>query len=113
MSATLKLTYKAIGAEVRRGTYDVVLDGERVERHSNLRRRRWRDRRLPMHRKEILAAGYVRAGSDAKTERSRRTLGHHSTTRFLLARCSASLCRSAEDRGMESGPAGKAARSQG
>ena len=30
MTATLKLTHKAIGAEVRRGTYDVVLDGERV-----------------------------------------------------------------------------------
>ena len=30
MSATLKLTHKAIGAEVRRGTYDVVLDAERV-----------------------------------------------------------------------------------
>jgi hypothetical protein len=30
MSATLKLTHKAIGAEVRRGTYDVVLDGQRV-----------------------------------------------------------------------------------
>jgi hypothetical protein len=30
MSATLKLTHKAIGAEVRRGTYDLVLDGERV-----------------------------------------------------------------------------------
>jgi len=30
MSTTLKLTHKAIGAEVRRGTYDVVLDGERV-----------------------------------------------------------------------------------
>ena len=30
MSATLKLTHKAIGAEVRRGTYDVVLDGDRV-----------------------------------------------------------------------------------
>jgi hypothetical protein len=30
MSATLKLTHKAIGAEVRRGTYDIVLDGERV-----------------------------------------------------------------------------------
>ena len=30
MSATLQLTHKAIGAEVRRGTYDVVLDGERV-----------------------------------------------------------------------------------
>ena len=30
MSATLKLTHKAIGAEVRRGTYDVVLDGEHV-----------------------------------------------------------------------------------
>jgi hypothetical protein len=38
---------------------------------------------------------------------------HHSTTRFVLARCSASRCRSAEDRGMESGPAGNAARSQG
>jgi hypothetical protein len=30
MSATLKLTHKAIGAEVRRGTYDIVLDGEHV-----------------------------------------------------------------------------------
>ncbi len=30
MSATLKLTHKAIGAEVRRGTYDVVVDGQRV-----------------------------------------------------------------------------------
>ena len=30
MSATLKLTHKAIGAEIRRGTYDVLLDGERV-----------------------------------------------------------------------------------
>ncbi len=30
MSGTLKLTHKAIGAEVRRGPYEVVLDGERV-----------------------------------------------------------------------------------
>lgn len=30
MSATLKLTHKAIGAEVRRGAYDVEIDGERV-----------------------------------------------------------------------------------
>ena len=30
MSATLTVTHKAIGAEVRRGTYDVLLDGERV-----------------------------------------------------------------------------------
>ncbi len=30
MSATLKLTHKAIGAEIRRGTYDVVLDGKEV-----------------------------------------------------------------------------------
>src|ERR1700684_446874 len=30
MSATLQLTNRASGAEVRRGTYDVVLDGERV-----------------------------------------------------------------------------------
>lgn len=30
MPATLKVTHKAIGAEVRRGAYDVVLDGERV-----------------------------------------------------------------------------------
>jgi len=30
MSATLKLTHKAIGVEVRRGIYDVVVDGERV-----------------------------------------------------------------------------------
>jgi hypothetical protein len=28
MSAVLTLTHKAIGAEVRRGTYDVVVDGE-------------------------------------------------------------------------------------
>lgn len=27
MSATLRLTHKAIGVEVRRGTYDVVVDG--------------------------------------------------------------------------------------
>ena len=30
MTATLRLTHKAIGAEVRRGAYDVVIDGERV-----------------------------------------------------------------------------------
>jgi hypothetical protein len=30
MSATLTLTHKAIGVEVRRGPYDIVLDGERV-----------------------------------------------------------------------------------
>jgi hypothetical protein len=30
MAATLRLTHKTIGVEVRRGTYDVVLDGERV-----------------------------------------------------------------------------------
>ena len=30
MPATLTLTHKAVGAEVRRGTYDVVVDGERV-----------------------------------------------------------------------------------
>ena len=29
MSATVKVTHKAIGAEVRRGAYDIVLDGER------------------------------------------------------------------------------------
>ncbi len=29
MSATLQVTHKAIGAEVRRGPYEVVLDGER------------------------------------------------------------------------------------
>jgi hypothetical protein len=28
MTATLKLTHKAIGAEVRRGAYDVVVDGQ-------------------------------------------------------------------------------------
>jgi hypothetical protein len=28
VAATLKLTHKAIGAEVRRGAYDVVLDGQ-------------------------------------------------------------------------------------
>ncbi|MBF9072624.1 hypothetical protein [Streptacidiphilus fuscans] len=30
MSATLTVTHKAIGAEVRRSPYDIVLDGERV-----------------------------------------------------------------------------------
>jgi hypothetical protein len=30
MPATLKLTHKAIGVEVRRGPYEVVLDGSRV-----------------------------------------------------------------------------------
>ena len=30
MSATLKLTHKAIGVEIRRGTYDIALDGKRV-----------------------------------------------------------------------------------
>jgi hypothetical protein len=30
MSPTLKLTHKGVGAEVRRGAYDVVVDGERV-----------------------------------------------------------------------------------
>jgi hypothetical protein len=30
MAATLKVTHRAIGVEVRRGTYDVVLDGERA-----------------------------------------------------------------------------------
>lgn len=30
MSARLELTHKAIGVEVRRGPYEVVLDGERV-----------------------------------------------------------------------------------
>jgi hypothetical protein len=29
MSATLKITHKAIGAEVRRGTYDIFVDGKR------------------------------------------------------------------------------------
>ena len=30
MSATLKLTHQAIGVEVRRGTFDIVVDGECV-----------------------------------------------------------------------------------
>ncbi|HVM64185.1 MAG TPA: hypothetical protein VMU14_04935 [Acidimicrobiales bacterium] len=30
MPATLRVTHKAIGAEVRRGPYDVLVDGERV-----------------------------------------------------------------------------------
>ncbi len=30
MSATLTVTHKAIGAEVRRGPYDVMIDGEHV-----------------------------------------------------------------------------------
>lgn len=30
MAATLKLTHKAIGVEVRRGPYDIVVDGQRA-----------------------------------------------------------------------------------
>ena len=30
MAATLKVTHRTIGVEVRRGTYDVVVDGERA-----------------------------------------------------------------------------------
>lgn len=30
MSATLKLTHKTIGVEIRRGTYEILLDGEHV-----------------------------------------------------------------------------------
>ena len=30
MSATLRITHKAIGVEVRRGTYDVLVDGKPV-----------------------------------------------------------------------------------
>jgi hypothetical protein len=30
MPATLKITHKAIGVEVRRGTYDIVVDGQRA-----------------------------------------------------------------------------------
>jgi hypothetical protein len=30
MPATLKVTHKAIGAEVRRGPYDVVFDGQQI-----------------------------------------------------------------------------------
>ena len=30
MAATLKLTHKAIGVEVRRGTYDIMVDGQRA-----------------------------------------------------------------------------------
>ena len=30
MSATLRLTHKAIGAEVRRGPYEVIVDGKRM-----------------------------------------------------------------------------------
>ena len=30
MAATLKLSHKAIGVEVRRGTYEIVVDGQRA-----------------------------------------------------------------------------------
>jgi hypothetical protein len=30
MAATLKVTHETIGVEVRRGTYDVVVDGNRA-----------------------------------------------------------------------------------
>lgn len=39
VSATLKITHKAIGAEVRRGTYDIFVDGKRsgsVEMNSTI-----------------------------------------------------------------------------
>jgi hypothetical protein len=83
MTATLKVTHKAIGAEVRRGTYDIVVDGNlagsvemndtieipiepgrhtpassqwpKLQPNSDLRRRREPDRRLPIHRKELSA----------------------------------------------------------
>src|SRR5674476_835525 len=82
MTATLKMTHKAIGVEVRRGTYHIVVDGQRagslemndtieipvepgrhpansqwqkLQPNSYLRGRREPDRRLPMHRKELSA----------------------------------------------------------
>lgn len=30
MTATLKMTHKAIGVEVRRGTYEILIDGQRA-----------------------------------------------------------------------------------
>jgi hypothetical protein len=30
MTATLKMTHKSIGVEVRRGTYEIVVDGQRA-----------------------------------------------------------------------------------
>jgi len=45
MSATLQLTHKAIGAEVRRGAYDVVLDGEHAGSVETRSRMSWRRRR--------------------------------------------------------------------
>jgi hypothetical protein len=30
MTATLKITHKAIGVEVRRGRYDIIVDGQRA-----------------------------------------------------------------------------------
>ena len=46
MAATLKLTHKAIGVEVRRGTYDIVVDGQRggsleMNRHDRDINRTW------------------------------------------------------------------------
>ena len=83
MAATLKVTHRAIGAEVRRGTYDIVVDGkpagsvelnETIDiplergRHtvqvnngrSSSRTKTFdvaegENRQLPMHRKEHLA----------------------------------------------------------
>jgi hypothetical protein len=83
MTATLKLTHKTIGAEVRRGKYDVVLDGKPAgslelndpieipvepghhtlqvrngrnsSRTETFRRGRGRNRRLPMRGKADLA----------------------------------------------------------
>jgi len=79
MPATLKVAHKAIGVEVRRGTYDVVVDGTRagsvelndvrdasrtrtsypanpqrpeLEPDCDLRRGRGPGHRLPMQRKE-------------------------------------------------------------
>ncbi len=51
MSATLKLTHKAIGAEVRRGAYDAVVDGERVGSVEMNDTRKIGKNLFPVHRK--------------------------------------------------------------
>ena len=51
MSATLKLTHKAIGVEVRRGTFDVVVDGERVGSLEMNDTRKIGKNLFPVHRK--------------------------------------------------------------
>ena len=65
MSATLKLTHKTIGVEVRRGTYDVVVDGKRAESlelNETIRCKNERDRLQRMNLAPLLVSELVLPG---------------------------------------------------